>query len=72
MATVFWCSAASILRGPDTWRTRGQYSNTSVYIYIDTKRGCDKIPAGKIYLRKELQNSKHKIAYTVKLISVHV
>jgi len=54
------------------WQTRGQYSNISVYIYIDIKGGCDEIPAGKSSLRKELQNLKHEIAYTVKTISVHV
>ena len=47
-------------------------ASMSVHIYIYTKRGRDEIPSGKIAVRKELLNLKHKIFYTVKRISVHV
>jgi hypothetical protein len=41
-------------------------------MYIYTKRGRDEITAGKIALTKELLNLKHKIACTVKTVSVLV
>jgi hypothetical protein len=72
MATVLWCSTASILWRRDTWRTRGQYSYIPVYFYIYTKGGRDEIPTKKIALTKESLNLKHKMAYSVKTFSVHV
>jgi len=58
----------------DTWRTSDQYSYIAVYmyIYIYTKTGRDEIPTGKIALKNELLNLKHKIAHTLKTISVKV
>lgn len=72
MATVFWCSTVLKLWRLNTWRTRGQYSYISVYIYIYTKRRRDEIQTGIIALGKELPILKHKIAYTVKTIYVLV
>jgi hypothetical protein len=39
---------------------------------VYTERGHDEIQTGKIALKKELMNLKHKIIYNVKTISVHV
>jgi len=54
--------------------TRGQYIYIYIYIYTHTYtlKSLDEIPTRKIVPKVELLNSKHKIAYIVKTISVHV